>query len=86
MRLTLTYDGADLFIQGEWLSAYGVHSKRLTEDMPKEIRDAAVAVAGWANTQEDALRTGIEKHETAANLRREITRLEALERAARQPG
>ena len=76
MRLTMILAGADLFVQGEWTSAYGVHAKRLTEDMPANIRNHAKAVAEWANDQEADLRTLIEHTEERSDLENLIALLQ----------
>lgn len=76
MRLTMIFAGPDLFVQGEWTTAYGVHSKRLTEDMPPNIRNAAEQVCDWANDQEGDLRELIEHTEEAAALQNLITLLQ----------
>lgn len=54
MRLIITNTKEDLFCQGEWVDNAGPHTRRLTEDMPADIRQKALDVITWADQQEKA--------------------------------
>ena len=52
MRLVINLSGTDLFIQGEWNDNAGVHSRRITEDLPANIRKLAADLIAWCNDYE----------------------------------
>lgn len=79
MRIVLILADDDLFIQAEWLSIYGEHHKRVTEDAPEEVQDAARTLAEWANALEPELRANMENLTELAEVRRDIARLQGRE-------
>lgn len=77
-RLLITNNDGDLFIQMEWQDQIGAHTKRVTEDMPQPIKDAAQALIDWANTEEaGTYRPLTEKDGEIKRLEQEIGRLTA---------
>jgi len=77
MRLIITKTEEDLFCQGEWLDAIGTHTRRITEDMPPEIRTAVESVMDWANAEETATYAPMtEKDGEIQRLDQEIGRLQ----------
>lgn len=71
-RLIITKSTTDLFVQLEWLSNFGPHSKRVTEEMPPAVRAACEILIDWANAHEESeLRPKVE-------IDQEIRALEAL--------
>jgi ABC-type ATPase involved in cell division len=51
-RLLITNTAGDLFCQFEWGDNDGFHTKRVTEDMPADIRRKALEVIDWADVAE----------------------------------
>jgi hypothetical protein len=88
MILRISYDEGldDLFVQSEWLDVYGPHSQRITEEMPKEVRDAARVVIDWANGIEPVKRRENEERQAEADFDREIGKLEQRKQVVRNRG
>ncbi|KKL90210.1 hypothetical protein LCGC14_1906990 [marine sediment metagenome] len=80
MRLIISFNDNDLFVQGEWVDQIGSHTRRLTEDMPPGIKAAAQTLIDWANTEEaTSLAPLTEKAGELQRLAQEIGRLRARE-------
>lgn len=78
MRLLITNNNGDLFIQGEFVSNAGNHTRRLTEDLPPAIKAHALALIEWADGEEKAKYVpDIENYEDGRRLEQEIGRLQA---------
>jgi hypothetical protein len=83
MNLRMSFDGEDLFVQGEWADVDGHHSMRITEDLPPEVATAARAVCDWANTAEAGYSRSHLKYRDTRELEREIAKLETRLATAR---
>lgn len=78
MRLLITNNNNDLFIQGEYVSNAGSHTRRLTEDLPPAIKAHALALIEWADAEETKTYVPlIENYEDGRRLEQEIGRLQA---------
>lgn len=77
MKIVILLLDDDLFVEGSFTSAYGPHSKRLTEDLPQSVRNAARRVGTWANGAEADLVHDVERARTRDELTRDIARLQA---------
>lgn len=77
MRLVILLAGDDLFVEGGWASVYGQHSRRLTEQLPDDVREAAQTLAIWGNEYEPTLRQEVERARAVDELSRDIARLQA---------
>jgi len=78
MRLILTNSNKDLFVQGEWVDNAGSHTRRLSEDMPVEVKAAALTLIEWADKEEkDTYGPMAESNASTQRLEQEIARLTA---------
>ena len=57
MRLIVSYsaENDDLFVQGEWTDNGGFHTRRLTEDMPLDVKTKMQEVVDWCNRMEKTI-------------------------------
>ncbi|MCK9602706.1 MAG: hypothetical protein M0R06_26900 [Sphaerochaeta sp.] len=77
MRLILTNSNKDLFVQGEWVDNAGSHTRRLSEDMPAEVKAAAQTLIDWADGEEKATYAPMaEGNASVQRLEQEIARLQ----------
>ncbi len=76
MRIAIEKFGDDLFVEGSWISTFGSHARRLTEELPEDVRSAVDTLMTWANDKcEPELRKELTKIETAQEIGREMAKL-----------
>ena len=76
VRLMVHYYNEDKFAQAEWVDGAGVHSRRVTEEMPATVLTALDTVMAWLGPYMQAIVPAVERGARLADLERAINLLQ----------